>query len=102
MAERFDVIIVGARCAGSPLAILLARAGLRVCVVDRARFPSDTASTHGVQPSGVKILDRLGVLEPLREAQTVAANNWRRRAPSHPSPAARRQHSVSATFGAPV
>ena len=67
MAERFDVIIVGARCAGSSLAILLARAGLRVCVVDRARFPSDTASTHGVQPSGVKILDQLGVLEPLLE-----------------------------------
>jgi 2-polyprenyl-6-methoxyphenol hydroxylase-like FAD-dependent oxidoreductase len=65
MAERFDVIIVGARCAGSPLATVLARAGLSVCVVDRARFPSDTASTHAVQPSGVKILDRLGVLEPL-------------------------------------
>jgi 2-polyprenyl-6-methoxyphenol hydroxylase-like FAD-dependent oxidoreductase len=65
MAEKFDVIIVGARCAGSPLATLLARAGLRVCVVDRARFPSDTGSTHGVQPSGVKILERLGVLEPL-------------------------------------
>ena len=65
MAERFDVIIVGARCAGSPLATFLARAGLNVCVVDRARFPSDTPSTHGVQPSGVKILDRLGVLEPL-------------------------------------
>jgi len=65
LAERFDVIIVGARCAGSPLATLLARAGLRVCVVDRARFPSDTASTHGVQPSGVRILERLGVLEPL-------------------------------------
>lgn len=58
---------LGARCAGSPMAILLARAGLRVCVVDRARFPSDTASTHGVQPSGVKILERLGVLEPLLE-----------------------------------
>ncbi len=65
MVDRFDVIIVGARCAGSPLAILLARAGLRVCVVDRARFPSDTASTHAIQPSGVGILDRLGVLEPL-------------------------------------
>jgi len=65
MADRFDVIVVGARCAGSPLAILLARAGMRVCVVDRARFPSDTASTHGVQPSGVKILGRLGVLEAL-------------------------------------
>jgi menaquinone-9 beta-reductase len=65
VAENFDVIIVGARCAGSPLATLLARTGLRVCVVDRARFPSDTASTHGVQPSGVKILDQLGVLEKL-------------------------------------
>ena len=65
MAEHFDVIIVGARCAGSPLATLLARAGMRVCVVDRATFPSDTPSTHGVQPSGVKILDHLGVLEPL-------------------------------------
>nr|MBA2793340.1 FAD-dependent monooxygenase [Thermoleophilaceae bacterium] len=65
MAEQFDVIIVGARCAGSPLATFLARAGLSVCVLDRARFPSDTASTHGVQPSGVKILDRLGVLESL-------------------------------------
>ena len=67
MTERFDVIIVGARCAGSPLAILLARAGLRVCLVDRARFPSDTPSTHGVQPSGVKILAQLGVLEALLE-----------------------------------
>src|SRR4051794_13708916 len=67
MAEQFDVIIVGARCAGSPLATLLARKGMRVCVVDRARFPSDTASTHGIQPAGVKILDRLGVLEPLLE-----------------------------------
>jgi 2-polyprenyl-6-methoxyphenol hydroxylase-like FAD-dependent oxidoreductase len=65
MAEQFDVVIVGARCAGSPLATLLARAGLRVCVVDRAQFPSDTASTHGVQSAGVKILDRLGVVEPL-------------------------------------
>ena len=65
MAEHFDVIIVGARCAGSPLATLLSRAGMRVCVVDRAGFPSDTPSTHGVQPSGVTILDQLGVLEPL-------------------------------------
>src|SRR4051794_36760854 len=70
-AERFDVIIVGARCAGSPLAMLLARAGMRVCLVDRDTFPSDTPSTHAVQPSGVKILDRLGVLERLSE--TAAA-----------------------------
>src|SRR4051812_11539496 len=72
MAEHFDVIIVGARCAGSPLATLLARAGMRVCVVDRARFPSETPSTHAVQPTGVKILERLGVLEPLsKTAATI-------------------------------
>jgi 2-polyprenyl-6-methoxyphenol hydroxylase-like FAD-dependent oxidoreductase len=64
-SERFDVIIVGARCAGSPLAAFLARSGARVCVVDQARFPSDTPSTHGIQPVGVRILERLGVLESL-------------------------------------
>jgi 2-polyprenyl-6-methoxyphenol hydroxylase-like FAD-dependent oxidoreductase len=61
----FDVVIVGARCAGSPLATLLSRSGLRVCVVDRASFPSDTLSTHGIQPCGVQVLDRLGVLDRL-------------------------------------
>lgn len=61
------MIVVGGRCAGSSLALLLARAGMRVCVVDRAAFPSDTLSTHGVQPSGVKILERLGVLETIFE-----------------------------------
>jgi 2-polyprenyl-6-methoxyphenol hydroxylase-like FAD-dependent oxidoreductase len=65
MADQFDVIVVGARCAGSPLATFLARAGMRVCLVDRAAFPSDTPSTHAMQPAGVKILDRLGVLEQL-------------------------------------
>src|SRR4029077_3047665 len=52
---------------GSPLATLLARSGMRTCVVDRARFPSDTPSTHGIQPSGVKILRRLGVADRLAQ-----------------------------------
>lgn len=65
MPERFDVIVVGARCAGSPLAIMLARAGLKVCLVDRARFPSDTPSTHGIQPAGVHVLWDLGLRERL-------------------------------------
>ncbi|MGC1165092.1 MAG: NAD(P)/FAD-dependent oxidoreductase [Solirubrobacterales bacterium] len=65
--RRYDVIVVGARCAGSPLATMLSRAGIKVCLVDRAAFPSDTPSTHGIQPSGVKVLDRLGVLERLLE-----------------------------------
>ncbi|TSD99763.1 FAD-dependent monooxygenase [Skermania sp. ID1734] len=59
----FDVVIVGARCAGSPLAILLARRGLRVCLVDKANFPHETPSTHVIQPCGVRILAELGVLE---------------------------------------
>jgi menaquinone-9 beta-reductase len=65
MGESFDVIVVGARCAGAPLATMLARAGLRVCVVDKDRFPSDTLSTHVIQPAGVQVLERIGVLEAL-------------------------------------
>lgn len=59
------MIVVGARCAGSPLATMLARRGLKVCVIDRATLPSDTPSTHGIQPAGVRALGRLGVLERL-------------------------------------
>src|SRR5882724_11156220 len=69
-AERFDVVIVGARCAGSPLAILLARAGMKVSLVDKAAFPSDTPSTHAIQPTGVKVLERLGVRD---RVEAVAA-----------------------------
>ena len=65
MSESFDVIIVGARCAGAPLATMLARDGLRVCLVDKDRFPSDTPSTHGIPPTGVQVLERLGVLDSL-------------------------------------
>ena len=49
----YDLIVVGARVAGSSTALLAARAGLRVLVVDRAAFPSDTLSTHQVQLPGV-------------------------------------------------
>ena len=65
MRDRFDVVIVGARCAGSPLAIHLARSGLKVAVVDRARFPSDVPSTHFFQAEGIASLKRLGVLDRL-------------------------------------
>jgi 2-polyprenyl-6-methoxyphenol hydroxylase-like FAD-dependent oxidoreductase len=62
----FDAIVVGARCAGSPTAMLLARRGHRVLVVDRARFPSDTLSTHLIHPPGVAALQRWGVLRRLQ------------------------------------
>ena len=63
----WDVIVVGARCAGSSLARFLARAGKRVLIVDAAAFPSDQPmSTHFIQPFGVRILDELGVGEAVR------------------------------------
>jgi 2-polyprenyl-6-methoxyphenol hydroxylase-like FAD-dependent oxidoreductase len=58
----YDVIVIGARCAGAPTAMLLARRGYRVLLVDRASFPSDTVSTHLVHPPGVEALHRWGLL----------------------------------------
>lgn len=63
--NEYDAIVVGARCAGSPTAMLLARKGYRVLVVDRAAFPSDTISTHIVQPQGVAALKRWELLDRL-------------------------------------
>jgi 2-polyprenyl-6-methoxyphenol hydroxylase-like FAD-dependent oxidoreductase len=65
MSMSYDVIIVGARCAGSPTAMLLARKGYRVLLVDKATFPSDTISTHLVHPPGIAALKRWGLLEQL-------------------------------------
>jgi flavin-dependent dehydrogenase len=61
----YDAIIVGARCAGSPTAMLLARKGHRVLVLDRDTFPSDIMSTHFIQPNGVQALERWGLLDAL-------------------------------------
>src|SRR5512147_2370064 len=61
--SRYDVIVVGARCAGSPTGMLLARKGYRVLVVDKAAFPSDTISTHLIHPPGVAALKRWNLLE---------------------------------------
>jgi 2-polyprenyl-6-methoxyphenol hydroxylase-like FAD-dependent oxidoreductase len=63
--STYDAIVIGARCAGSPTAMLLARAGYRTLVVDRATFPSDTMSTHLIHPTGVAALKRWGLLEQL-------------------------------------
>src|SRR6266508_723294 len=65
MIKTFNAIVVGARCAGSPIAMLLARKGYRVLAVDRATFPSDTVSTHVVHPLGVAALARWGLLDRL-------------------------------------
>jgi len=63
MNNTYDVIVVGARCAGSPTAMLLARKGYKVLLVDRATFPSDTISTHLIHSPGVSILKQWGLLD---------------------------------------
>ena len=59
--NKYDVIVVGARCAGSPTAMLLARIEYKVLVVDKATFPSDTISTHLIHPPGMSALRRWGL-----------------------------------------
>jgi len=59
----YDVIVVGARCAGSPTAMLLARKGHRVLLIDKASFPSDTLSAHYIHQPGVAKLHRWGLLD---------------------------------------
>jgi 2-polyprenyl-6-methoxyphenol hydroxylase-like FAD-dependent oxidoreductase len=63
MNTTYDAIVVGARCAGAPTAMLLARQGHHVLLVDRATFPSDTLSTHVIHAPGVAALSRWGLLD---------------------------------------
>jgi 2-polyprenyl-6-methoxyphenol hydroxylase-like FAD-dependent oxidoreductase len=60
-----DVVVVGARVAGASTAMLLARLGHDVVVVDPASFPSDAVSTHSIARSGVVQLRRWGLLGPV-------------------------------------
>jgi flavin-dependent dehydrogenase len=66
----YDAIIVGARAAGAATAMLLARHGLRVLVVDRARYGADTLSTHALMRGGVLQLHRWGLIDRVVEAGT--------------------------------
>ncbi|GAB3465326.1 NAD(P)/FAD-dependent oxidoreductase [Actinophytocola sediminis] len=68
----YDVIVVGARCAGSTTAMLLARAGHRVLLVDRAKFPRDTLSTLYINTRGVARLRRWGLLDEVTAAGAPA------------------------------
>jgi 2-polyprenyl-6-methoxyphenol hydroxylase-like FAD-dependent oxidoreductase len=59
----FDAIVIGGRCAGASTALLLARKGHKVLVVDRSTFPSDVISTHFLWPHGTSYLNRWGLLD---------------------------------------
>jgi len=75
MGKEFDVVVVGGRCAGSPLAALLARAGLSVALVEQATFPRDTLSTHTFQSAALAFLQRLGVLSALQATGAPVVNH---------------------------
>ncbi len=62
----YDVIVVGARCAGSPAAMLFARRGYRVLLLEKASFPRDKLSSHYIHQPGVALLDRWGLLDAVR------------------------------------
>ena len=61
--KTYDVVVVGGRVAGASTALLLARAGARVALVERSRYGSDTLSTHGLMRAGVLQLSRWGLLD---------------------------------------
>ncbi|WP_298257954.1 NAD(P)/FAD-dependent oxidoreductase [Bradyrhizobium sp.] len=63
--NRYDVLVVGTRCSGAPLCMLLARRGIKVLGIDRAHFPSDTLSTHFMWPRTTSYLAKWGLLDQL-------------------------------------
>ncbi len=68
----YDAIIVGARCGGAPLAMLLARQGQKVLLLDRMPIGSDIMSTHFLKRSGASLLRKWGLLEELNKTDTPA------------------------------
>jgi len=70
--SRYDAIVVGARCAGAATAMLMARCGLKVLVIDRGRYGADTMSTHALMRGGVTQLHRWGLLPRIVASGTPA------------------------------
>ena len=100
MTDTYDAIVVGARCAGSPTAMLLARKGYRVLVVDRATFPSDTVSTHVRAATGApprshggdcSIASRRPGVRRFTPTRSISVPS---RSPARPAPATRRSRTA--------
>ncbi|MEM7142609.1 MAG: NAD(P)/FAD-dependent oxidoreductase [Actinomycetota bacterium] len=70
--DHYDAVVIGARAAGASTAMLLARAGLDVLVVDKAAAGSDTLSSHALMRQAVSQLDRWGLIPALQDAGTPA------------------------------
>lgn len=72
----YDVIIIGARVAGSALAVLLGQHENRVLLLDKAHFPSDTLSTHFFRAPALRVFERLGVLTDVKSAAPPLTVLW--------------------------
>jgi flavin-dependent dehydrogenase len=70
MNENYDAVVIGGRVAGASTALLLARAGVRVALIERSRYGTDTLSTHGLMRAGVLQLTRWGLLGDITAAGT--------------------------------
>lgn len=77
MTTQFDVIVVGARIAGSALAYHLSQSGFRVLLLDRGSFPSDVLSTHNFFNNSMAMLREIGVLGQLLATATPTYNRVR-------------------------
>lgn len=72
----YDAIVVGARCAGAPAAMLLARKGYAVLLVDRATFPSDIPHGHFIHRHGPRRLARWGLLDAVAATGCPPSASW--------------------------
>ena len=70
MPVKYDAVVVGARCAGAATAMLLARAGARVLMLDKGAYGTDILSTHALMRGAVLQLHRWGVLPAIAAAGT--------------------------------
>src|SRR5262245_65213251 len=75
--SMYDAIVIGARCAGAPTAMLLARRGHKVLLVDRSKFPSDVLhSTLWIHQPGVQLIKDWGLLDRVIATGCPPILNW--------------------------
>lgn len=75
-SSEYDVIIIGARVAGSTLATILGEKGYSVLLLDRATFPSDTLSTHFFRAPAFRAFERIGILEEVKSVAPQLTVNY--------------------------
>src|SRR5690606_15657383 len=72
--ETYDAIIVGAGPGGATAAAVMARAGLRVLLLDKATFPRDKICGDAISGKSVDVLRKLGLLDRLMQAESL--DSW--------------------------